>query len=257
LTRETLARLTSDAAVHNEPVWSADGRRIAFASTSPSRPTRMEWRPADGSGMTARILTSALNQVPSAFHPSGRFLAFEEFSTELDIDLKALPIEGSEADGWTFGTPFPISSGPARETTAAFSPDGRWVAFLSNETGRPEVYVRPFPALNARWQLSNNSGWAPVFSRARPEIIYNDSDGSLMVAAFDGRGDAFRADKPRPWAEGRVAFRGPARMFDLHPDGNRVVLAAAPSRTAPESSQLDKIVLVLNFFEDLRRIASK
>jgi serine/threonine-protein kinase len=249
LSRDTLNRLTSDGAMHAEPVWSADGQRVAFASSRGSEPMYMEWRAADGSGPTERILTSRLNQTPSAFHPEGRYLVFEEFETETNKDLKAVPI-----DAGTFGAPLTIANTPHREIDAAFSPDGRWIAFVSDETGRAEVYVKPFPALNARWQISQDGGRAPAWSRTRSEIVFAQNDQLMAVdVTTAGR---FRAEKPRLWAEGRVALRGPARMFDLHPDGNRVILAPSQSPRDIEAMRVEKMVLVLNFFEELRRVAS-
>ena len=83
------------------------------------------------------------------------------------------------------------------------------------------------------------------------------ANGQLLSVRYTIRNGVFEPEKPAPWAEGRVAFRGPPRMFDLHPDGNRVVLAAAPSPRTVDNSRLDKMVLILNFFDELRRLAPK
>jgi serine/threonine-protein kinase len=249
LGRDLLSRLTTYGAMHSAPAWSPDGQRVAFGSSRGSEPMYMEWRAADGSGATERILTSRLNQRPSAFHPSGRYLAFEEFEAETNIDLKVLPIAGR-----TFGTPLTIANTPHREVDAAFSPDGAWIAYMSDESGRGEVYVKPFPRLNNRLQISQGGGRAPVWSRTRSEIVFAQND-QLMAVDFTTAGGVFRAGKPRAWAEGRVALRGPARMFDLHPDGNRVILAPSPSSREMDAMRLDKMVLVFNFFDELRRLA--
>jgi serine/threonine-protein kinase len=250
LSRDTLTRLTTDGAMHADPVWSSDGQRVVFASSRGSEPLYMEWRAADASGATERILTSRLNQTPSAFHPGGRYLAFEEFEVETNVDLKALPI-----DGTTFGTPLTIANTAHREYDAEFSPDGAWIAYASDETGRSEVYVQPFPALNRRTQISQGGGRAPAWSRTRSEIVFAQND-QLLAVDVSTSGGALTVGKARLWAEGRVAFRGPTRMFDLHPDGNRVILAPSPSPRDIDAMRLDKMVLVLNFFEELRRVAS-
>jgi Tol biopolymer transport system component len=253
LRRETLTRLTGDTTTHSDPVWSSGGSRILFASHPDGQPMYMEWRAADGSGGAQRILTSTKNQTPSALDPSGSVLVYSEFASEAEIDLMAVPITGDETTGWTFGEPRALTRAPGRETQAVFSPDGRWIAYVGEETGRPEVFVQPFPAMNRRWQVSNAGGTLPTWSKAKPEIVYLH-DGQLYAATVTVHGDAFAAEKPHPWAEGRVAFRGPSRMFDLHPDGNQVVLAPAPSPRAIDNSRADKIVLVFNFFDELRRI---
>ena len=250
LARETLMRLTTDEAANIRPVWSPDGRRIVFASRSGTEPTTLAWRAADGSGATQTLLESDRHHVPMSIHPDGNLIAYEEFATEANIDLKALPIDAS----WKAGTPITIAAGRAREYDAAFSPDGRWVAFTSEESGRPEVYAMSFPALDAKVQISNDSGRTPTWSRARQEILWS-GNGYVMAASYTTDGKRLRVEKPRRWAEGRLAFRGIARTYDLHPDGTRVVLAPAPPPQM-DSTRQDKAVVVFNFFEELRRITS-
>jgi serine/threonine-protein kinase len=257
LNRESSTRITTDASIHLKPVRSADGRRIVFGTSVGSQPNKIEWRPADGSGTETTLLEGPKNYLPSAFHPGGQVLAFEEFTNEANIDLMSLQIEGNEHDGWKAGTPRPIVQGPANDYDAAFSPDGKWIAFVSQDTGHPEVYVMPFPSLNGRWQVSNGFGRAPVWSRAGSEIVYAGASGELIAARYSVRDGVFKADKPSLWSDVRVAFRGPARMFDLHPDGNRAMIAPAPPSRPLATAPLEKIVLVLNFFDELRRIVPR
>ena len=131
-----------------------------------------------------------------------------------------------------------------------FSPDGRWVAYQSNETGRDEVYVRPFRGRGEGWQISTGGGSFPVWSRARRELFYG-LDGQIMVAPYAVDGDALRIDKPRPVPNARYSARGVARMFDVHPDGEQFAVAAvAATEEAPT-----RVVVILNFWDELRRIA--
>ena len=134
-----------------------------------------------------------------------------------------------------------------------FSPDGRWLAYASIESGRTEVYVRPFPGPGGKWQISTGGGNYPTWSRTKRELFYGTSNGQIMVAAFTVEGDSFRAEKPRLWSEGRYMTRGSSRMFDLHPDGERFALA--PAAQAPGGAKQDKVVFIFNFFDELRRIA--
>ena len=135
-----------------------------------------------------------------------------------------------------------------------FSPDGRWLAYSSNESGHEEVYVRPFPGPGGKLQISNEGGSLPTWSRNKRELFYG-LNGQIMVAAFRVEGDSFRADDPRLWSEGRFQFndRSPGRMFDLHPDGERFALA--PAAQMPNGAKQDKVVFIFNFFDELRRIA--
>ena len=135
-----------------------------------------------------------------------------------------------------------------------FSPDGRWLAYESNESGRYEVYVRPFPGPGGKWQISTGGGTGATWSRTKHELLYQTTDGRLMVASYSVDGDSFRADKPRLWADMRITplTRQSQRSFDLHPDGARVALLAA---TSTDNGKQDRVVFVFNFFDELRRLA--
>ncbi len=136
---------------------------------------------------------------------------------------------------------------------AAFSPDGRWLAYGSNESGRNEVYVRPFPGPGGKWQVSTDGGGWPTWSRSRRELSYRGEDGRILVAGYTVEGDSFSAEKPRVWSPGLVPQRGSGRTYDLHPDGERVAVLKALGDEA--ESRRDKVVLIVNFFDELRRIA--
>ena len=250
--RGTLARLTSDPASDSRPVWAPDGRRIAFASTraNPSIPN-LYVQSADGTGAATRLTVGDKVQQPGSWHPSGKYLLFEQTNPETSIDLMVLAVEGSDAPGWKPGEPTAYVADSGRQWDAAFSPDGRWVAYVSNESGTAEIYVRPFPGPAGKWQVSTGGGMFPSWSRTQPELVYG-IDGALMVVRYAGRTPAFTASAPVPWSKGRYEFRGPNRMFDLHPDGARVALAT-PSSVARVPTP-DRIVLIFNIFDHLRRL---
>jgi Tol biopolymer transport system component len=254
--RDALSRVTFDTADDLIPVWTPDGRRIAFASTRGDKSTsNLYWQRADGSGEIQRLTESKNNQYPLSWHPSGKFLAFLEANPKTGrLDLMILPMEGDEATGRKPGKPTVFLSSPFSESSAAFSPDGRWLAYSSTESGRGEVYVRPFPGPGSKWQISTNSGSFPVWSRTRRELFYEaDLLKRIMVASYIVEGDSFRVEKPRPWADRRYMPRLVGQDFDLHPDGERVALALA-SETETAVKQ-DKIVFIFNFFDELRRLA--
>jgi serine/threonine protein kinase/Tol biopolymer transport system component len=252
--RDSLTRVTSDPSADTKPVWTPDGRRLVFASArSDSSTPNLYWQRADGTGAAQRLTESKNPQQPASWHPSGTFLAFEEQHPTTKGDLMILTMEGDEASGWKPGTPTVFLNSPFEEREPMFSPDGRWLAYWSTESGRDEVYVRPFPGPGGQWPISTGGGSAPTWSRTKRELLYT-LNGQIMVAGFTVEGDAFRAEKPRLWSEGRHVSRGLFnRMFDLHVDGERVALA--PSEQVQDAQKSDHLTFIFNFFDELRRIA--
>jgi serine/threonine protein kinase len=251
--RDTLTRLTSDPASHRKPAWTPDGRRIAFASTraDPSTPN-LYWQRADGTGEAQRLTESKNLQLPGSWHPSGKVLAYEEQNPQTSYDLMLLPMGGDDISGWKPGPPAVFLRTAFAEREPAFSPDGRWLAYSSNETGRQEVYVRPFPGPGGKWQISTGGGSFPTWSLTKHELLYeNEYETRVMVAPFAVEGDSFRAEKPWPWPNGRYEARGSNRMFDLHPDGER--LALRPATQTPTDAKQDHVTFIFNFFDELRR----
>jgi serine/threonine-protein kinase len=186
----------------------------------------------------------------TSWHPSGRFLAFFEGSSQANFDVMILPIESSEASGWKAAKPTVFLSTPFNKANPEFSPDGRWLAYQSNESGKFEVYVRPFPGPGGKWQISTGGGHFPTWSRTRRELFYRADDQRIMVAGYASEGASFRAEKPQVWSERQLAFRLLARNFDLHPDGQRFAVLKAPE--AAEAKR-DHVVLISNFFDELPR----
>jgi len=251
--RDTLSRLTFDPSDDRNPVCTPDGRRIIFSSTRADQAIEnLYWQRADGTGDAERLTESKNTQFPRSLHPSGKFLAFGEANPQTSWDILILPLTGDEASGWKPGEPTVFLNGPFIERGAAFSPDGRWLAYSSDESGRAEVYVRPFPGPGGKWQVSTAGGVWPTWSRSRRELFYLGLDGRIMEAGYTVEGDSFRAEKPRVWSLGLVV--GPFnRTFDMHPDGERVAVLKAAEDEAEGTR--DRVVLILNFFDELRRIA--
>jgi Tol biopolymer transport system component len=253
--RDTLSRLTFDAANDWAPVWTPDGQRIVFASNRADkigRESNLYWQRADGAGEVHRLTESTNFQAPSSWHPTGRFLAFVESLQSPSIMI--LPIEGDEAAGWKAGKPTVFLDTPANEYQARFSPDGKWLAYMSNESGQNEVYVRPFPGPGGKWQISTDGGSNPLWSQTRPELFYV-RDQRIMVATYAADRDSFRADRPRQISEtSLLPLRAGStlRMLDLHPDGQRFALA---TRREASAVKQDKVIFIFNFFDELRRIA--
>jgi dipeptidyl aminopeptidase/acylaminoacyl peptidase len=253
---EALSRLTFDPGQDTQPIWTPDGRRIAFASDRADKGTRnLYWQRADGTGDAERLTVSNNIQWPGSWHPNGRFLAFAEIGRQTHRpDLMLLSMEGSEASGWKPGKPTVFLSTPSVENVPEFSPDGRWLAYMSNESGRFEVYVRPFPGPGGKWQVSTEGSRVPKWSRTGRQLLYLGLDQRVMVASYVVDGESFRAEKPRPWSEAPLAARADLPWtFDLHPDGQRLAVVGAPR--GQSEVEPDGVVFVLNFFDYLRRIA--
>jgi serine/threonine-protein kinase len=250
--RDTLSRLTFDPGQDLAPVWTPDGRRIAFSSARADPATvNIYWQRTDGTGEAERLTESKNTQTPRSWHPSGKFLAFVEINPQTRNDILILPLTGDEVSGWKPGKPTVFLNGPFLEMLPSFSPDGRWLAYTANESGRNEVYVRPFPGPGRKWQVSNAGGAWPTWSRSRRELFYLGEDGRILVAPYTVDGDSFSAEKPRVWSAGLVPDRGVGPTFDLHPDGERVAVLKASGVEA----RRDKVVFIQNFFDELRRIA--
>ena len=247
--RDFTTRLTSDPAVDSYPVWSPDARTIVFSSSRGVKQlANLYWVPADGSGEAHRLTEGDERKIASSWHPSGKYLAFDQQISPQQWDLMVLPMDVS-GSGWTAGTPTRVMSKIAQPPAAVFSPDGRWLAYTSNESGRSEVSVRSFPGAGAQWQVSTSGGWLPTWSRRRNELFYLSPDSHLMVVSYTIEGDTFRANPPQKWSEQPITGRPTSRWFDLHPDGDRFLV----SGDLGTRTNVDKVVLVTNFFEEVRR----
>src|SRR5262249_34042956 len=208
---------------------------------------------ADGSGDPQRLTESATPQFAGSWHPSGTAIAFWEGNRQTtQTDLMILPMEGDEASGCTPGKPTVFMSIAFSAREPSFSPDGRWLAYQANDNGRFEVYVRPYPARGGKWQISTDGGLHAAWSRSRHELLYSALDGRIMVVSYSTDGDSFKADRPHPWSERRLSQRPQSWPLDIHPDGERLALAVVSERLAGDTH--DRIALVFNFFDELRRV---
>jgi dipeptidyl aminopeptidase/acylaminoacyl peptidase len=252
--RGILTPLTVGGAVATNPTWTPDGKRIAFAAQEGrDLVNNMYWQRADGTGGMERLLQSKRAQYPSSFHPGGKILAFGGEAAPGNFDIGLLPIDGNEATGWKVGTPRVILNGPHGEADPTFSPDGRWLAYVSLESGLPQIYVRSFPGLQGRALVSIEGSFQPTWSATRSELFYCTLEGRIMVVPYRVSGDTFTPDKPREWSPGLISRLTVAnRSFALHNDGRRLAVfkgADLPVR--------DHVVLMLNFFDKVRRAAPR
>jgi Tol biopolymer transport system component len=241
--RDAMTRLTFGGGTFSYPAWSSDGRYIAFLSD-----TGMLWTRADGSSKPQPLTQSKNIQYPLSFSPDGKRLAFVESG-----GTWTLPIE-NQGGQMQAGRPelFLQTSSVGGAFLPAFSPDGRWIAYTSIESGKAETFVRAFPDKGGRWQISNSGGLMPIWSQNGHELFYETEDRQIMVVTYQVKGDSFIADKPRLWADKRLAVTGSVLNFDITPDGKRLVVLM-PVEGADEQKAQNHVTFLLNFFDELRR----
>ncbi len=256
LVRETLTRLTFGGNTNNNPSWTPDGKRIAFES-SKQGPLNIFWQLADGSGGLERLTTSEYPQVPHSWSPDGQLLAFAEVTPSTGYDIWILPM----------GDPLPSSgqvpsagSGQVRkaqpflrtrfdEAVPRFSPDGRWLAYVSNESGQSEIYVQPYPGPGGKWQISTEGGKEPVWNRNGRELFYRTSD--KMMAVEITTQPNFSVGKPQMLFEGRyLPTPVTSPNYDVSPDGQRFLMLKPAEQAQAAPTQIN---VVLNWFEELKQ----
>jgi Tol biopolymer transport system component/tRNA A-37 threonylcarbamoyl transferase component Bud32 len=246
--RDTMTRLTFTGNA-NGPVWSPDGRYIAFRVLGEG----MDVIRSDGSGKPEPLTQSKNSQYPWSFAPDGKRLAFIDSSTGA-FQLWTMPLE-SDSAGLQPGKPEIFLQTPADERAPSFSPDGRWMAYASNESGTFQVYVRAFPDKGGKWQISNSGGTYPMWSHNGHELFFETLDNRIMVASYIEKGDSFVADKPRAWSEKQLGgIVNTVKNIDLAPDGKRIV-ALMPVETAEAQKAQSQVTFLMNFFDGLRRKA--
>jgi eukaryotic-like serine/threonine-protein kinase len=242
-----MSRLTFEGEQNRRPAWSHDGRDILFLS-SRSGPSAVYRQRADGGASAERITSSQIPLGEGLESPDGRWLLIRsDVGTPGDGDILAMRI-GVDSE------PKPLIASPFQELAPALSPDGRWLAYTSNETGRQEVYVRPFPDVGAgKFQVSTAGGSAPRWSHRGDELFYRSLSDDFMAArvrlapsfSLIGQKRLFSATGYTPGLEHAT--------FDVSPDDRRflmlrVGLAAGAADAAPH------LILVENSFADLRRV---
>ena len=231
------------------PIWSPDGRYIVFQA-----PGGMFWTRADGVGKAQALTHSKDPQFPFSFTPDGRRLAYADLSPATGYDIWTMSIE-NDAAGLRAGKAEPFWQTPFDEQHPSFSPDGRWLAYTSNDSGTYQVYVRAFPDNGGKWPVSNDGGAQPMWSLTSKELLFRSGDNHIMVAGYTVNGDSFVPDKPRVWSEKRTASSGIlVPTADLARDGKHI--AAIMSSERPEDQQArNHVIFLLNFFDEVRRRA--
>jgi Tol biopolymer transport system component len=240
LIRGTLTRLTFEGSLSLSAVWAPEGKRLAVQSNKDG-PLNIFWEPADGSSGLERLTTSESLQFPMSWSRDGQLLAFGEIDPNSGYDIWVLRLSDRKAQ--------PFLRTPFNESVPQFSPDGHWLAYVSDETGRWEIYVQSYPGPGGKWQISTDGGMEPVRNPNGRELFYRKGD--KMMAVDIATQPSFNAGKPRILFEGRYE-RTPATgpNYDISPDGQRFLMLKPSEQEAAAPTQIN---VVLNWFEELKR----
>jgi serine/threonine-protein kinase len=234
LEREAITRLSGPEGY--QPIWTPDGRSVTYRSA----PFDLVSRPADGSGAIEKLASLTGAGEPSSWSPDGSVLAFTDAHPSSGPDIWVLSRAGGQP-------PRPLIQTNAAEAGGSFSPDGRWIAYDSKESGRLEVYVQPFPGPGGRWQISTEGGRQAHWAEDGREIFYRSGDKMMAVGVETE--PSFRVSRPKvlfegSYAGGVEAFGSP--NYDVTPDGQRFLMIRTEQESAPT-----RIHVVLNWAEEL------
>ncbi len=247
---DTMPRLTFSGANNQEAEWSPDGKHLVYDSDD-----GLWWVRADGGGEPQRLLEGKpeVNRTMNGFSPDGKRLSYSIVGPEGKMDTYTLPLDLSDPEHPKAGKPEPFLRTPAHEVWARFSPDGRWMAYVSDESGTREVYIRPFPGPGGKWQISNGGGNVPVWSADGRQLFYGNPEFKIMVTDYTAKGDSFSYSKPRVWSETALnGGNGTDPYFDIAPDGKRFVVIPQADAAREKQGNLHATFL-LNFAEEVRR----
>jgi Tol biopolymer transport system component/predicted Ser/Thr protein kinase len=238
IARDALSRVTSGL-TDSSPIWSPDGRRFAFNSSRMGSPN-LFWQPADGSGNAERLTRSEFLNVAGSWSPDGRRVAYFEIAPDTGNDIWTVGVSDQKAEVFL--------KTPSNETAPRFSPDGKWIAYSSDESGRWEVYVRPYPGPGAKYPISTEGGAEPAWNSSGHELFYRIQNRMMSVEVSLAPG--FSAGKPKTLFEGPWL---PSPMtgadYDVSSDGKRFLMLKAAEPENPARH----IVVVQNWFEVLKK----
>jgi len=239
LARGTSSRLTADSST-SFPVWTPDGRRLTLASAKGGSYS-IYWRPFDGSAPDEPLMTGKWPYYPFSWAPDGKSLALVSVNPRTLQDIQVLQVDRK-------GTTQPFVETPFREGAPVFSPDGKWIAYVSDDTGRFEIYVRPFPGPGEKVPISTDGGNEPVWPRNGRQLFYREGDGVMAVDVE--LKPTLSVGKPRklfdkPYERSIALWPN----YDASPDGQRLLMVRRERQATPATH----INVVLNWLDDLKQ----
>jgi len=240
LDRETLTRITFEGNQSLNAVWSPDGKMIAFRSHQATS-DGIYLKRSDGGGEQQKLISSDRAKIPMSWSPDGQTIAFMEISSTTGFDLWVLSLSDQK--------PRLFLQTSANESAPRFSPDSHWLAYVSNESGRYEIYVQAYPGPGSKLQISTDGGTEPVWNPNGRELFYRS--GNKMMAVDVVSQPVFTASKPHVLFQGRfLPTPATSPNFDVSRDGRRFLMVEA---VEPEEQGPTQINIVFNWFEELKR----
>ncbi len=226
-------------------MWSPDGQQIAFSSSGgggAAAQTVLFWQAADGTGSAERLMESSGQRFPTSFLPdSTGFLVFGTVTGTNGDDIGIYRIGEDQTS--------PLLETTFEESYPELSPDGRWLAYVSDESGSEEIYVRPFPDINGgRWQVSTGGGTQPLWARNGQELFYRDGEAVMAVPLQTE--PSFRAGNPEVMFEGEYLSAQGGPNYDVSLDGERFLMI----KPVVNESFAPQIIIVENWFTELERL---
>jgi dipeptidyl aminopeptidase/acylaminoacyl peptidase len=232
LERGTKARITFDKGPPNQPSWSPDGRSILFTYTLPQGGGNLEIRtkPANGTGEEKTLVSLPHRYLYPVWSPDGKYLAYIWGLGSQHQGIWAVP--QTEGLSGITAQPFKVIEPPATPASVAsfrISPDGNWVAYASDESGRYEIYISSFPKGEGKWQVSANGGAFPVWRSDGRELFFEDFTGNFLAAPITARGSEIETGTPKQLFHANVT--GVGLPYDVSADGQRFLLNVAGDET--------------------------
>jgi Tol biopolymer transport system component len=251
LARGTNTRFTFDALGNFEPFWSPKGDRIVFASSRGNKNQNLYQKPVSGSSQDELLLSTRYAKVPDQWSRDGRFIVYSELDPKTGWDLWVLPVGALSGPG--SGKPIAFLQTEFNESHGQLSPDSRWMAYSSDESGQREVYTRPFPASDGKWRVSTAGGDQPRWRGDGKELFFAGADGKMMAVAVKAVAEpkpSFETGAPVPLFESHIVESGAFLPFqyDVTADGKRFLVTA----TAAGASALP-LTVVVNWSAGLKK----
>ena len=223
-------RFTFSPARDRQAIWSPDGRTIVYQSNPKGAEADLYRKAADGKMAEELLYADGAEKVATSWSPDGKYLLFFRIDPATQRDIWVLPLEGGPAG--VPGKPFPWLATPFNERFPKFSPDGRWVAYESDDSQRFEIYVAPFRGQGGTRQISVGGGMYPRWRADGKEIFYVGANGRLMAAEVSSKGASLEVAAIRPL--GIPVITGRVYLYDVSADGQRF-LVATPMEQKPSA----------------------
>jgi Tol biopolymer transport system component len=240
--RQTLSRLTFAPETDETPVWTPDGKWVTYAGDRDGVRNLLR-RVADGSEEEEQLVTLQGHAHANSWSPDGQLLVFGMGPIITASEgIWLLPLEEDREPTLFLKTPFNVYA-------SRLSPDGHWIAYASNESGRSEIYVQPFPGLGGKWQISTDGGGHAVWARNGRELFYRNGDKMMVVEVTTQPN--FAPGSPKALFEGQFFTAGEGNTnYDVDPNGQRFVMI----KDSAEPQEAGQINVIQNWTEELKRL---